>query len=64
MPAKKPNDQRKEAVSVRLAPALVRKAKAKARAENRTFTNFLETILEKHLARLGVEPKRELSILD
>jgi hypothetical protein len=41
----------KQAISVRIDPALLARARRCAKQENRTLTNFLETVLKERLSR-------------
>ncbi len=43
----------KQPITIRLDPEILAAARARAKEENRTLTNFLETALKEHFHSLG-----------
>jgi hypothetical protein len=48
----------KQAITVRIDPELLAAARARAKIENRTLTNFLETALKERIEASSPPPKR------
>jgi predicted HicB family RNase H-like nuclease len=52
----------KQAITIRIDPELLANARARAKEENRTLTNFLETALKERVGASGSPPISKRSV--
>ena len=50
--------QNRQLMTIRIDPAVLEAARGRATDENRTLTNYIETVLRKDLGLMGTTPPR------